>query len=99
MSDQWNSPAARRLRLQLFRRDKEANAPCVWCGEPIDYSLGPYTRGGDTMAWSPEHMMPRSTHPQLALEPSNIKAAHFRCNAQRGTKAGMNELGNRTRAW
>ena len=102
--DRWNSPEGRRLRMQLFRRDKRANAKCYWCeraGLPaeIDYSLGPYSRGGNTMAWSPEHLKPRKYWPQLALEPSNIVAAHFKCNASRGTKAGMDELGTRTRHW
>ena len=102
--DLWNTPAGRRLRMQCFRRDRAANARCHWCelaGLPadIDYSLGPYTRGGDVMAWSPEHLKPRKSWPHLALEPSNIVAAHFRCNASRGTKAGMSELGTRTRDW
>ena len=99
MADVWNSPAGRRLRMQCFVRDRDADAPCHWCGERIDYSLGPYTRGGDTMAWSPEHLRPRSMFPHLALEPTNIVAAHFRCNDRRGTKAGVTELGQRTRRW
>ena len=48
--DLWNSAQGRRLRLQCFERDRKANAPCRWCPDPIDYSLGPYTRGGDTSA-------------------------------------------------
>lgn len=103
-ADGWNSPAGRRLRMQCFLRDRDADAPCRWCllagRDPrIDYSLGPYTRGGDTMAWSPEHLKPRSKFPHLALEPTNIVAAHFRCNSSRGTKAGVTELGKRTRRW
>lgn len=85
--------------MQCFARDRANEATCVWCGEPIDYSLGPYSRGGDTMAWSPEHLKPRSRYPGLALEPTNIVAAHFHCNASRGTKAGMRELGKPTRKW
>lgn len=98
-ADGWDSTAGRRVRMQCFRRDQANDAVCVWCGEPIDYSLGPYSRGGDTMAWSPEHLKPRSRYPQLALEPTNIVAAHFHCNASRGTKAGMSELGKPTRSW
>ncbi|MBR3384759.1 MAG: hypothetical protein IKG69_06110 [Atopobiaceae bacterium] len=97
--DLWNSAQGRRLRLQCFERDRKANAPCRWCPDPIDYSLGPYTRGGDTMAWSPEHLRPRHLYPQLALEPTNIVAAHFHCNSSRGTKAGVEELGKPSRAW
>ena len=97
--DLWNTPAGRRVKMQCFRRDRDAGAPCRWCPDPIDYSLGPYTRGGDTMAWSPEHLRPRKTWPQLALDPSNIVAAHFHCNASRKTKAGINELGTPSRRW
>lgn len=97
--DLWNTPAGRRIRIQCFRRDRAANAVCYWCHEPIDYDLGPYSRGGPTRAWSPEHLKPRKTWPQLALEPSNIVAAHFSCNASRGTKAGLSELGTLSRSW
>ena len=103
-ADQWNSAQGRRLRLQLFERDRKADAKCYWClkrGLPgdIDYSLGPYTRGGDVWAWSPEHLKPRHLYPQLALEPTNIVAAHFHCNSSRGTKAGVDELGELSRSW
>lgn len=97
--DLWNSSAGRRLRMQCFVRDREADAPCRWCHEPIDYGKGPYTRGGDTMAWSPEHVKPRSLYPHLALDPANIVAAHFKCNAKRGVRAGVNEMGKATRKW
>ena len=99
LADDWNSSEGRRLRLQCFERDKARNAECFWCHNPIDYSLGPYRRGGDVMAWSPEHHYPRSTHPPLALEPSNIVPAHFHCNAKRGNRAGLSELGRPTRRW
>lgn len=99
LEDKWSSPQGRRLRLRLFERDKAAQAPCVWCGGPIDYGLGPYRRGGDTSAWSPEHIRPRSKYPELALDAANIKAAHFRCNASRRDKAGLTNLGQRSRRW
>lgn len=92
-TDGWDTPAGRRVRMQCFRRDRDNNAKCRWCPDPIDYSLGPYTRGGNVWAWSPEHVKPRSLYPHLALDPSNIVAAHFHCNASRGTKAGIDELG------
>lgn len=95
----WNTPAARALRLRCFDRDRRVQAPCLWCHEPIDYSLGPYTRGGNVWAWSPEHVKPRDKYPELALEPSNIKAAHFHCNASRKDRAGVNALGTPSRAW
>lgn len=97
--DKWDTPEGRRVKARCWRRDRAANAPCVWCGGAIDYSLGPYTRGGDTMAWSPEHRKPRSKWPELALDPANIVAAHFKCNARRGDRAGLTDLGRPSRAW
>ena len=100
MSDNaWTSPAGRALRLRMFERDKRAGARCYWCKDVIDYSLGPYTRGGNTMAWSPEHVKPRDRYPELTLEPTNIVAAHFHCNAARQDKAGIMPLGTPSREW
>lgn len=97
--DKWSTPQGRRLRLRLFERDRAANAPCIWCGAPIDYSLGPYRRGGNMQAWSPEHVLPRSKHPELALDAGNIRASHHRCNVARGTRAGLTNLGQPSRQW
>ncbi|MDO4539141.1 MAG: hypothetical protein Q4B54_13335 [Coriobacteriales bacterium] len=103
-ADLWNTPAGKRVREACWRRDRAAGAPCHICVEEgrdgtIDYSLGPYTRGGDTRAWSPDHLRPRRHWPQLALDPSNIAAAHFSCNASRRDKAAVRPLGRRTRDW
>ena len=98
-ADAWNTPAGKALRQRCFARDRQAGARCHWCHGEIDYSLGPYTRGGDVWAWSPEHLRPRSRYPELALEPTNIVAAHFHCNASRKDRAGVNALGTPSRAW
>ena len=97
--DKWDSPQGRRLRLRCFRRDRDRDAPCCWCGAPIDYSKGPYRRGGDVWAWSPEHVRPRERYPELALDPANIAPAHFHCNASRKDKAGLTNLGQPSRRW
>ena len=97
--DAWNSPAGLALRARCYERDRAANAPCVWCHDAIDYSLGPYKRGGNVWAWSPEHVKPRSKYPELALEPTNIVPAHFHCNASRKDKAGIDLLGTPSRRW
>lgn len=98
-ADGWNTPAGKALRLRCFQRDRDANAKCYWCGDSIDYGLGPYTRGGNVWAWSPEHKKPRHRYPHLALEPTNIVAAHFHCNASRKDKAGLMPLGTPSRDW
>ena len=97
--DKWDTQQGKRLRLRCFQRDKERDAPCMWCGGSIDYSKGPYRRGGDVWAWSPEHIRPRSKWPELALDPANIGAAHFRCNASRQDRAGLTNLGSNSRRW
>ena len=99
MQDAWNSTAGRKVRARCFDRDRRRGARCIWCGGVIDYSLGPYTRGGDTNAWSPEHVKPRDKYPELALDPANIAAAHFHCNAARGSRAGLTNLGRPSREW
>ena len=97
--DPWDSPQGRRLKAECFERDAAAHAPCHWCGNPIDYSKGPYRRGGDVWAWSPEHVRPRDRWPELTLVASNIVAAHFHCNAARADRAGLAVMGVRSRRW
>lgn len=97
--DDWDSPQGRRVKAACFRRDSSAQAPCFWCGNPIDYGIGPYRRGGDVWAWSPEHRLPRDRWPELALDPANIVAAHFHCNAARQDRAGLSAMGVRSRRW
>ena len=38
-------------------------------------------------------------NPELALDPANIAAAHFHCNAARGSRAGLTNLGRPSREW
>ena len=98
-ADAWRGPQGLRVRAACFERDRAAAAPCIWCGGAIDYGKGPYRRGGDVWAWSPEHVLPRDRWPELALDPANIRAAHFHCNASRKDKAGISAVGKRTRSW
>ena len=97
--DPWARPQGRRLKAACFERARAANAPCHWCGNPIAYSKGPYRRGGDVWAWSPEHIRPRDRWPELALGASNIAPAHFHCNAARQDRAGLAVMGVRSRRW
>jgi len=63
--------------------------PCGLCGQSIDYSL-PHD---DEMAFTIEHIHPRSTHPHLATDPGNCVSAHARCNKRRGNGAYAPSLG------
>lgn len=69
--------------------------PCCRCGQPIDYTLPP--RHPDS--FSVEHVLPLSLHPELAEEPSNLDAAHMRCNSSRGNRDPKPGLGTRSRIW
>lgn len=71
------------VRTQAFNRDRTRNAPCHLCRGTIDYQATPQTPD----AWEPDHIKPRSTHPHLEYEPSNLAPAHSSCNRSRGNKA------------
>lgn len=90
------TPAWRRLRLECFERDKARNARCVHCHQPINYNVKPSSTDD---SYEPDHRLDVSTHPELAFIPENVQPSHRRCNRARGNKAGINNLGNKTRDW
>ena len=94
--DPRGSVAWQRLRLECYERDKQRNAVCAHCGQPIDYSVKPSSTDA---SYEPDHRLVVERHPELALLPENIQPSHRRCNRARGKKAGMNNLGRRTRDW
>lgn len=94
--DPRSSPQWQKLTRQCFERDKARNAPCHICGQPIDYSL---KQSSAPDAYESDHLRDVDTHPELALLPENVAPSHRRCNRARGKKAGVNELGNRSRDW
>lgn len=87
------------LRLQCYRRDRKANAPCGICKGaegPIDYEAKPSSH---PLAYEPDHILPRATHPELALAADNIQPAHRKCNRAKGKRAAINPLGKPSREW
>ncbi len=86
----------RRLRLQCFKRDKLADARCWLCNGKIDYSVKPSSTPD---SWEPDHRHSVHTHPELAEVPENIFPSHKKCNRAKGAKAGLNNLGQRSREW
>ena len=96
MSDPRWSPAWKRLRIQCYERDKARHAVCVHCGQPIDYDAKPSTTDD---SYEPDHRVPVGNHPEYALLPENVQASHKKCNRARGSRAGINNLGRRTRNW
>jgi hypothetical protein len=62
----------------------------------IDYSLAwPHPD-----SFSTDHYPhPRVTHPHLAEDPSNLAAAHLRCNQSAGDRPASPSLGATSRDW
>lgn len=96
MRDPRSTPQWQRLRAECYRRDKARKAACHLCHQPIDYSLKPSSTPD---AYEPDHLRDVGTHPELALLPENIAPSHRRCNRARGKKAGVSNLGRRSRDW
>ena len=86
----------RKLRLQCFKRDKANDNPCWICGGRIDYNAKP---SSTPESWEPDHRHSVNTHPELAEVPENVLPSHKRCNRARGSRAGINNLGRRSREW
>ena len=63
-------------------RVRARREPCWICGQQIDYDLPAAHR----MAFTVDHVLPYSMHPDQALNPQNLKAAHRACNSARGTR-------------
>lgn len=53
----------------------------------------------DPEAWELDHLFPRSTHPELALDPGNFRHSHQRCNRSRGNRMPSPGLGSLSRDW
>ena len=96
MGDPRWSPAWKRMRVQCYERDKAKHAVCMHCGQPIDYDAKPSTTDD---SYEPDHRVPIETHPEYALLPENVQPSHKKCNRARGSRAGINNLGKRTRNW
>ena len=97
--DMWSTRKGRKVRARCFRRDRDAHAQCAIChGErgPIDYSAAP---SSTPLSWEPDHKRPRSKWPELALDMANIQASHKVCNREKGARAGLTNLGHRSRDW
>lgn len=89
----------RTVRKQAFERDLAANAPCWICGKPIDYTA---QSGPDS--WQPDHVLTVHDFPQYALDVTNLKPSHARCNNQRGQadkaeRKRSRELGEPSEDW
>ncbi|WP_043456490.1 HNH endonuclease [Gordonia polyisoprenivorans] len=83
----------RKARDRYRAKCEQFNVPCHLCGQPIIW--GPDSPDPFTL----DHFYPRSTHPELALDPGNFRPSHASCNKSRGAKDVRPLLGNPSEAW
>ena len=85
------------LMSQAFRKKcQNADERCWMCGQAIDYTADS-TAHPD--AFQPDHFYPTSTHPELALDPGNLRPSHRACNIARGDGPPPLGLGRSSRIW
>ena len=85
------------VRGMAYERDRKRNAPCWWCGQPINY-IAPPSSTPDS--WEGDHKVPVSKAPDLEIDLNNIMPSHRHCNRARGDGTnGENALGMQSRVW
>jgi hypothetical protein len=72
----YRSHRWRRLRIDVLEgnRERYGEVRCECC------------LTGATERWHVDHICPRSTHPELALEPSNLQVLCADCNVGKGAR-------------
>ena len=91
MSDPRHTYTYRKLRAALRRR----RLPCYICGQPIDY----LATKGEPLSFTADHVLPVASHPDRALDPTNLRAAHHRCNTRRQDGPVKPDIGGASRPW
>lgn len=70
-----------RVHRENLRRKQ---LPCWLCGQPIDYRLPSH----HPMAFTLDHVHAQALNPESIWDRNNHRAAHRRCNSQKGTTDG-----------
>ena len=86
-----------KLRKVFLAECEAVNAPCWLCGQQIDYRVphkDPKTGAVNKEAFELDHAYPRSTHPELAEDPSNFRPSHRACNLKRSDGKGDLPMGS-----
>lgn len=83
-------------RLKTWLKANGDNV-CWRCGKAIDMALSKADHN-HAMAWTLDHVVPLSIDPSLALEPSNAREAHRKCNSARGNSTSRITM-RATRIW
>lgn len=77
----------------MLRRERRTN--CWLCLQPIDYDAPP----NEPDAFSADHILPVSTHPDLVNVYSNLAASHSSCNKARGNRMPQPGIGSPEPQW
>lgn len=75
MGDGWNGNTVRRARAYVGTL---LPAPCGRCGQVVTAD----------MAWDVGHIVDQVDAPELAMDPSNWRPEHSRCNRAAGGRKG-----------
>ena len=95
MGDAIHSRRYQEMRAELKAIWRTANAPCWLCGQPIAWDGSK----NEPDSFELDHAQPRKTHPHLALDRTNARPSHHRCNRSRGTSAPRPASGQTSEAW
>lgn len=95
VADQWDHRVGKELRRQHQQQYAAANAKCWLCGQPIDYTRPAHHPD----ALDIDHVHPRSTHPELSLDPANLRPSHVSCNRSKREGLPAPALGSLSEAW
>ena len=91
-----DSRAWRTLKKRVLTQARQTKPPCAACGLPINYQ----TRNPNAdNAPSVDHIRPWRDHPNLRLDPANLRVIHQACNRAKGTTTHTPSLGNTSRQW
>lgn len=74
---------------------KSEESHCWICNQYIN----PYCEPRSPMSFSVDHLLPLKEYPHLALERTNLRAAHLRCNVIRSNTRMVNPAFNASRQW
>lgn len=74
---------------------KAQNAPCHIGGHPIDYDGAP----NEPNSFELDHVLPRKTHPHLALDPGNARPSCSKCNRSKGAGKLRPGIGQTSEEW
>jgi 5-methylcytosine-specific restriction endonuclease McrA len=88
-------PRSNRRYTQMREALKRKRLPCWLCGLPIDYAAAK----GEPLSFTADHVQPITTHPDLALDPTNLKPCHHRCNSRRQDGPPKPDVGAPSRPW